>query len=75
MRALSLTFSERSLLHQRLTATMASCCIGWCQSAGQHKPPCLGLHHKTNGLLPTKQDTGADAQDFATEFCPRSTAR
>ena len=75
MRALSATFSERRLLHHLLAATMASCCIECCQSAGRRKPPCLELHHKTNGLLPTKQDTGADAQDFATELCPRSTAK
>ena len=72
MRALSATFSERSLLHHPLAATMASFGIERCQSAGRHKPTCLGLHHKTNGLLPTKQDEGPDAQDLASVFWLRS---
>ena len=72
MRALSVTFSERSLLHHPLAATMASCGVERCQSAGRRKLTCLGLHHKTNGLLPTKQDARADAQDLAIVFCLRS---
>ena len=71
MRALSVTFSERSLLLHRLAATMASCCIECCQSVGRNKLTCLVQHHKTNGLLPTKQDAQPNAQDLATEFCLR----
>ena len=75
MRALSVTFSERSLLHHRLAATMVSFGIEQFQSAVRHKPTCLGLHHKTNGLLPTKQDARTDAQDLAAEFWLRSTPK
>ena len=72
MRALSATFSERSLLHRRFAATMASCCIAWCQSAGRRRPTCLGPNLTTYVLQPTKQDARPDAQDLASVFCPRS---
>ena len=72
MRALSATFSERSLLHHPLAGTMASCCVECCQSAGRRRPSCLELRHTTHDLWPTKQDARSDAQDLATVFCLRS---